>query len=71
MGEEKTETAPAALSSGEALAEILRLERANHELLKELVGFVNQAGEQIEQLASQGMGDLIGTFLGGNGQRGD
>jgi hypothetical protein len=70
MGEEKTETTPAALSSGEALAEILRLTRENHSMLTDMIGFVNQASEQVEQLVGGGLGDMIGMFTG-NGQSGD
>lgn len=58
------------MSSGEALAEILRLTRETHEGVQALIGFVNEAGEQINQLAGQGIGELIGS-LTGNGKSGD
>lgn len=55
------------MSSGEALAEILKLTRENNSMLREIVSFMNQAGEQIEQIASQGIGELIGGLVGNRG----
>lgn len=70
-GEEQTTGEQSqSMSSGEALAEILRLVRGIHEGVEALIGFVNDAGEQINQLAGQGIGELIGS-LTGNGKSGD
>jgi hypothetical protein len=71
MGTEATATAEKTLSSGEALTEILRLTRDNNRMLTELIGFVNEAGEQISSMASSGFGDLLGSLIGGNGGSGN
>jgi hypothetical protein len=40
-------------------------------MLTELIGFVNEAGEQISSMASSGFGDLLGSLIGGNGGSGN
>lgn len=51
------------MTSGEALARILQLCESIDSKLDAIIGFVNEAGEQINQLAGEGLGSIIASMM--------
>lgn len=64
---EETTTETRNLTAAEAISEILVKVDSIDSKLDEIIGFINEAGEQINAIAGQGLGSMLAGVFSQNG----